>query len=432
MIERLRALLSLLSGKGVDRREVWMVLGAMAFGLALRVAYVLATKGHVLVGDEPEYFAEGRRITTGDWFYTTLPYGHLHAGMWKAPGYPTFVGAVFWVLGTSVTRLLLVQSLIGPVVIFLTWLLARRLFDRRVALAAAALAAVYPQMWQWELRMYPEALALPLGLLVLILVLERRPSGGRAALVGVLIGLSMLVRPTQFFLFPLVAVAWWLAAGARRGTLLTVAAVAVAALTIVPWTVRNYVVADDFIPISLQDSAAYGTFNDTARDDPRLPWAWRPLEPRDLSVFDPAHPLPDGELRSELQGRALDYVKANPSALTGAFFWNGLSRTWDVRRPSNALGEVAFDGRTRWVAKVGLAMYWGLLAAALLALGRLRHRRHLVWPLLAAALGASLVFATAAATRYRLPLEPAIMLLGLTTLLWAYDRVRGRPPPAHA
>lgn len=429
MIDRIRGWMCRLSDRDVDRREVWLVLAAMAFGLTLRVAYVLATKGHTLVGDEPEYHSEGQLIAHGKWFWTSLPYHHLHAGMWKAPGYPAFVGVVYKVLGVGVTKLLLVQSLIGPVVIFLVWLLGRRLFDRRLALVAAFAAAVYPHMWEWELRMYPEGFALPLALVVLVLVLARPPTWRLAAGVGVLMGVAMLVRPTQFFLFGLIVVAWWLIAGPRRGTAMAAVAVGATVLTIAPWSVRNYVVADDFIPISLQDSAAYGTFNDTAKNDPRLPWGWRQIDKRDADLFDPRHPLPDGTLRSKLQERAFDYVKDHPSSVPQAFFWNGLSRTWDVRRPSNALIEVQFDGRTRWIAKVGLGMYYVLLLAALAALWRLRRRRELVWPVLAGALAASIVFTTAAVTRYRLPMEPIILLLGLSSLLALLDRVRGRGGP---
>lgn len=420
------ALMGRLAGREVDRRELLILFGIAAFGLALRIVYVLATEGHTLAGDEPEYHLQGVLATEGKWFYTDRPYGEIHEGMWKAPGYPAFVGVVYSVLGVSVTKLLLAQALIGPVTILLIWALASRLFDRRLALTAAGLAAFYPHMWQWELRLYPEGFALPLALAVMILALERQPSPRRAAAVGVLMGMGMLVRPTQFFLFALIFVGWWLTAGARRGIALAAVTVIVALLVIAPWTARNYAVADGFIPISMQDAAAYGTFNDEAKDDPRLPWAWRPLNDRDRDLFDPDRPLADAELRTALQDRAEEYVRDNPSALPEAFFWNGLVRTWDIWRPSNALLAVDFEGRTRWVAAVGLGMYWVLLAAALVGLWRLRRRRTLVWPLLAAALAASVVFTTVAATRYRLPLEPPIMLLALTVLIPAWDRLRAR------
>lgn len=426
MTERLRRWLERTAGGGVERRELLLLALALVVGLGLRVAYVLLTQGFALTGDQPEYHAEGQLIAEGMWFYTALPYGELHAGMWKAPGYPAFLGVVYMLVGPSVTGALLVQALIGPVVIAMVWLLARRLFDARVALVAAALAAVYPHMWQWELRLYPEGFALPLALLVMLLVLERTPSSRRAAAVGVVMGVGLLVRPTQFFLFALIAVAWTLASGPRRGLILTAVSVACAALTVAPWTVRNYVVADDFIPISMQDSAAYGTFNDQARDDPRFPWAWRAFTLRERDLFDPARPLPDGELRERLQGRALAYVVQNPLSVPKAFFWNGLSRTWDVRRPSNALVETDYDGRTRWVAAVGLAGYWLLLVVALVALRRMRKRRALVLPLLAGALAMSVVFTTAAVTRYRLPYEPLIVCLASTVLVTEWDRLRRR------
>lgn len=409
-----------------ERRDVWILFGLMAVGLALRVAYVLATSGFELAGDAPEYHAEGRLIADGMWFHTTLPYGVLHEGMWKAPGYPAFVGVIYALLGVDVTTVLLVQCLVGPLTIYLVWRLGRRLFDGRLALVAAGVAAVYPHMWQWEVRLYPEGLALPFALGVMILALEREPTRGRAALVGLAMGVGMLIRPTQFFLFALVAVAWWISAGPRRGLGLAAVSVLVAGLTIAPWTVRNYVVADAFIPISMQDAAAYGTFNDESKNDERFPWAWRASTTRDRDLFDRSNPLPDGELRARLQDRAREYIVENPLSVPKAFFWNGVTRLWDLRRPSNALAEVPFDGRVRWVSWIGLVAYWALLAAALVALWRLRRRRALVLPVLAAALAASVVFTTVSASRYRLPFEPLIVLLALSVLLPWLDRLRAR------
>ncbi len=88
MIERARRFFSRLAGGEVARREVVLLLAAIALGLALRVAYVLVTYDHTLAGDEPEYYLEGLRATEGRWFWTDRPFGIPHAGMWKSPGYP--------------------------------------------------------------------------------------------------------------------------------------------------------------------------------------------------------------------------------------------------------------------------------------------------------------------------------------------------------
>ncbi len=407
------------------RGEVVLLLAAIAAGLALRVAYVLVTYDHTLAGDEPEYYLEGLRATEGKWFWTDRPFDIPHAGMWKSPGYPAWVSTVYLVLGVGVGKLLLLQTvLLGPIVILLLWLLARRLFDPRVATAAAFVGALYPHMWQWEGRLYPEALALPLGILLLLLALERVPTPRLAVAVGAVMAASLLVRPTAFFFLPGVAVAWWMAAGLRRGTLMLGLSVLVMVALIAPWTARNYRVANDFIPLSMQDSAAYGTFNDDAANDPRSPYAWRVRTAREEELFN-GPPIPDAEFREELQSRALDYIKEHPVSLPKAFFWNGLSRTWDIRRPQYAIDEVAFEGRNEKVSVVGIAIYFVLLAAALVALWRLRARRTLIFPLLAMALAASMVFTSAAATRYRLPLEPMIVVLACTVLVAFLDRRRG-------
>ena len=425
---RLGRLLARLSSEEVSRREVRLLLGAIALGLLLRVGYVAGTHDHMLAGDEPEYYLEGLRATQGMWFWTDRPFDVPHAGMWKAPGYPAFMGLVYNLIGVSVGKFLLLQTvLLGPVVIVLVWLLARRLFDARVATTSAFVAALYPHMWQWEGRFYPEALALPLGVILLLLVLERTPTPRLSVVVGLVLAASLLVRPTAFFFLPGVALAFWMAAGVRRGTLLLGLSLLVMVLAIAPWTARNHRVADAFIPISMQDSAAYGTFNDDAANDPRSPYAWRVHTARERDLFD-GPPIPDAEFRRTLQRRALDYVKEHPDALPKAFFWNGLSRTWDVRRPQHAIDEVAFEGRDRPVSILGILAYYVLFVTALLALWRLRARRTLVLPLLAMAAGASVVFTAAAATRYRLPLEPAIVVLACSTLAGMRGRGgRGTP-----
>lgn len=409
ILERLRAL---------PRRELLLLALAIAVGLVVRVVYVLSTRHLGLAGDSPEYDAEGRLIAAGHFFYTRLPFGHLHASAWKAPGYPFWVGAWYWVFGPSAFTLRLVQCLIGPITIVLTWALGRRLFDWRIAIAGAFLVAVYPLAFQYEQLLYPEALAVPLTLGCLLLFLDRRPTPWRAAAAGGLIGVSLLIRPTGFFLLAGVAVSWLLAVGLRRGLAFSALSVVVAVLVVAPWTIRNAVVMHGFVPISLQDAAPYGTFNPDAANDHLYPWAWRPLPPSYAYLYDQSHPVSDVTFRARLLKAARHYVREHPSSVFKAFFWNGLSRLWDVRRPSRALAEVPAEGRSRTVTKIGLWMYYALLPLALIGLWRARRRVTFVAPLGAIVLGACVVFTIAAGTRYRATFEPLIALLACSTVAW--------------
>jgi 4-amino-4-deoxy-L-arabinose transferase-like glycosyltransferase len=429
---RARALLQRAAGAiPLTRRELLLLAGAMALGLLIRIAYVLITKDHSLVGDETEYDKQARFIVEGQWFWSTTPFGIPHESLWKPPGYTALVGVLYSVLGADPDRVFMAQAFIGPVTIALTWLLGRRLFNPTVGILAAAIVAVYPFAWQWEVRLYSESLAVPLTLVVLLLVLGRVPTAKRAAVVGALLGVSLLIRPSALLIVPGVLLAWWVTAGFRRGVAMTAVAVGVAVLVVAPWTYRNYEVEGGFVPISAQDGAGFGTFNDDAANDPVYPYKWRALPSRDRDLFDPANAISDTDLRAELQDRMWEYIGDNPEALPKAFFWNGLSRLWDVRRPQRALDEVPFDGRTRSVVIAGLSMYYVLLPLALVALWRLRRRLDLVLPVLGMALAASVIFTNDGGTRYRATLEPLIVVLAAWAALELYRRLRRRLPAAY-
>jgi 4-amino-4-deoxy-L-arabinose transferase-like glycosyltransferase len=413
-------------------RDLWILAIAMALSAAIVVAYVLATRPNGLAGDQHEYDLQGRFFVDGHLWWTTTPFGIAHATAWKAPAYPAWVGLWYALIGTTPTGVTLIQGLLlAPATVLLTWLLARRLFGLRAAAAAALVTAVFPLAWEFYGLLYSEALAIPLTMLVLVLTLDRTPTTRRAAGIGAVVGVCILVRPTSFFLFAGVAVAWILAVGLRRAAALTGLAVAVAVLVVAPWTIRNAIVLNGFIPVSVQDAAAYGTFNAESANDPNSPYAWR-ISP---AVFHEAvgpTPVDDPELRSRLQDAARDYIRAHPTSVAKAFFWNGLSRFWDIRRPGNALAEVRFDGRSHDVTAAGLWLYYLLLPLALIGLWRMRSRRQIVLPILALALAASLVFTVQAGTRYRAPLEPLIVALAASNLARRRDPRTQRRSPASA
>lgn len=402
-----------------ERREL-MVLGtAIVLGLGVRLLYVFLTRHYALAGDAPEYDAEGQLIAHGHLFWTRLPYGILHAGAWKAPGYPAWVGLWYALLGHHPLAVRVVQIPLGAVTIALTWLLARRLFGVRLALVAAFVVAVYPLAWQFEEMLYPESLATPLTLALLILIFTGPLTRRRAMLFGLTLAIALYVRPTSEFVVLGALVTWCVRAGWRRGLSLTLISVVTAAVVIAPWTIRNAIVMHGFVPISMQDAALYGTFNPTSANDPVFPYAWRTEPPNVRNLFDPRHPLPDVVLRSRLIHAGTSYISAHPASLLEAFFWNGLSRLWDIRGRSRSLQEVHFEGRSRLVTNIGLDMYDVLLPLALVGLWRARRRRALVWGILAVALAASIVFTVDSGTRYREPLEPLIALLACAGVLGA-------------
>jgi 4-amino-4-deoxy-L-arabinose transferase-like glycosyltransferase len=392
-----------------------MLLGAVALGLVVRLAYAIATHDQALAGDQLEYHAQGVFFTDGHWWWSRAPFGVPHPSLWKAPLYPLWVGALYTVGGVHPGWVKTAQVVFGVAVIVLTWLLARRLFGPRAGIAAAFLVAVYPMAFQFEELLYSEAIATPLLLCVLLLAWTRAPTPRRAVLTGAVLGLAMLTRPSFGMLGAAILVAWIALAGWRRGVGLTVVAGLVAALVIAPWTIRNHHVDGGFTPISIQDAALYGVFNDEAAHDKEHPWAWRPVPHGDLSILRVR--TSDHEFGARLRKLGRDYISDHPSSVIKAFYWNGINRTFDVRTPPSAQYEAPFEGRVGWFSKLGAWCYLFVGLAALAGLWRHRARRGLVLAVLALFLATAVAYTGDGGTRYRAPLEPLFAILAVAAFV---------------
>jgi 4-amino-4-deoxy-L-arabinose transferase-like glycosyltransferase len=402
---------------GVDRGERIAVGGAMALTAAIVVVYVLVTKPNELLGDQSVYDTYGKFWADGKLWWSDLPYGIAHASAWKAPLYPAWTGIIYSILGEGPAKVAIVQGLIlAPLTVLGAWLLARRLFGRATGIAAAFAIAVFPLSWEYIGLLYPEAMAIPLTLLALNLFLDRTPETRLAVATGAAIAFAMLARPNMFLLFAGALAAWWIAAGPKRAFIALAIAGGVAALIIAPWTIRNLSAADGFVPISIQDAAVYGTFNEVSANDPEDPYEWRAFyEPLPEVLSEPG--TSDAEVRRELIGEATDYVKDNPFSIVEAGYWNGLVRFWDLRPPAGVIDDMTPGGQSKAVATVGAILYWVALALAVWALWAFRRRKAVVIPVLVIALAASITVIPDAATRYRAPLEPLIVVLACGAVL---------------
>jgi 4-amino-4-deoxy-L-arabinose transferase-like glycosyltransferase len=418
---------------GVPARERRLLIGLGALSFLIVVIYAIVTKPNGLAGDQHDYDVYGRLFSQGHLWWSTAPFGSPHATAWKAPGYPAWVGVWYTLLGSSAFRVELVQALLAPLTVLLAWLLARRVVGPGAGILVAAITAVLPFVWEFFGLLYPEALAIPLTLMALLAFLDHAPTPARAAGVGALVGVNVLVRPTAVFLLAGVAATWMIAAGLRRGAGFTVVSIVAAVLVVVPWTIRNAVVTHGFVPVSIQDAAGYGTFNPESANDPKFPYQWRALTPQAEAVINQQPPPTEAQLRSQLQDLAFDYIQAHPASVPKAFFWNGLSRFWDIRRPSYVLDDARAQGRSATLAGISLALYWVMLPLAVYGVWRMRRAPRLFWPIVVLAAAASIVFTVDASTRYRAPLEPLIATLAVAAVIptrsWPGASSSRREPP---
>ena len=221
-------------------------------GLAVRIALLFMWQGEEpRIADEQDYDKIAvNLVERGE--YAIFP-GHPCSA--RPPLYPAFVAAVYQVAGVRNYQAVRgVQVLLGLVLVVQTYLFARRLYNPRVGLWAAALTCFYPSLVGFEYLLLSEvlfAVLLMAGLLALQRHLQK-PSYWQLAWCGVWLGLATLARSVLWPFVPLLALAvFCMARGQRWPRRLAEAAIVTLAfvLTLAPWSVRTIRFEQAFIPV---------------------------------------------------------------------------------------------------------------------------------------------------------------------------------------
>ncbi len=425
------------------RRAAWLgvaVVAALALALGLRLGYVALTPEYELVHDATNYDYHARSIAGG--FGYGPSYGLPTA--FRPPGFTFFLAGVYDVFDVAqaeAERRLpparIVQAFVGTLIVALIGVLAAQLWGRRVALVALALASVYLPLILIGGAVMSEPLFVALMLAALACAVQiRRVSHPWpwVLLAGVLAGLATLTRANGIVLLvPLVAAAWTVRPRCSARAVAAPAVLVVVTLaTVAPWTVRNAVELDAFVPVSTQlGSALAGTYNDQAREDPDNPASWRHLRRVDdyAHIFGRVGSIPEPALERELRSAALDYIVDHPLYLAEVAFW--------TTRRMLELGGIDWARHTyttvsveRGWADAGIVCFWvfALLAIAGACTRRARAAPWFVWavPVL---MYLSVVFLVVETPRYRSPVDPFVILLAalaVTALIdrWAARRAR--------
>jgi 4-amino-4-deoxy-L-arabinose transferase-like glycosyltransferase len=356
-----------------------------AAGLALRLAWVrwATREPREIFFDPSRYLGYARAIADGKGMVEVFS-GDPTA--YYPPGYPWFLGAVVWASEPFTDRPAMaaaaVQAAIGAASIVLVAYVTRRLAGRTAALVGAAVFALYPNLIFHSGVLLGETLYNFLFLAFLAVVLSRPWGVGfgrrRILMAGMVLGLAVLVRPISLAVIPVVIGCWvwarkdWRIAW-RWGSVL----VAGVLVCILPWTVRNAVRMDHFVPISTNtgDNLCIG-HGDGATG------AFEPLE-----YCDVPYALVDGkeaeiaadEAKTRLaRDGFVRNIEREPYLL-----WARLYYTWIRDGDHDALFAAQEFRRNRWMAiptesrliRVADWYYWAVVVTGLVGMVALVRRR---------------------------------------------------------
>ena len=402
-----------------SRRILFLVIG---LGLFVRLILVYATRNSgLMIVDEQHYHTLAVNLLHGHGF----SWGPGSLTSIRPPLYPAFIGAIWLLTGTeSVLIIRVFQIFISLANVYLLYRLGLLLFDRRVALLAAAGLAFYPSFLAFNTLILTEVLFTFLVTLTVfgVAILLKAESDWLAWGTGVALGLAALVR-SVLWPFPLVLCpfVFFVMPGKRHRRFWLAGCLLIGyGLVVGPWAVRNTRLQGVFTMVDTMGGITLlmGNYEHTP-----LNRAWDPVTLQgDQSIFQDLR-AEHSDVSTWTEGRkekwalrkALTYIREHP----GLTFQRGvikLANFWGLERTVIAGWQQGLYHPPRWFVFVGTLIiplfYVAVIVFACCGIflsPPVEHRMHLLLLLVVGFITGihTLAFGH---ERYHLPLIPLLLL----------------------
>jgi len=243
------------------------------------------------------------------------------------PGYSILLAGIYKIGVDEYKGLWLVQIVCDAAAALLIFLIALELLNWWVALPAAMMVALSPHLAYYSLLLSPDSLSvLPILAAVYLMAKSfRRPSVIRMILAGALIGVSCWLTANSMLLGLLLGLVAFLQLEKGKRLRLAMALVGSTMTVIAPITIRNLVVFDRFIPLSIQAglSLVEGIGDYDKQGTLGMPRSDREARAKDAEWngrpdYGPSLWSPDGIDRDRTRlDRGLAVVRSNPGWFLG-------------------------------------------------------------------------------------------------------------------
>jgi dolichyl-phosphate-mannose-protein mannosyltransferase len=372
-----------------------------------------------------------------------------------SPGAPLlYAGVYFLTGGVDAEKARIAVALLGAAMILIVYLLGRRLAGPVVGVVAGLLAAVYPAFLDNNGQLLSEPIA-AFTLSAAVLSFMWAADEGRRAwawiVPGGLLGATALTRPEYLPFAAVFGLLALLLVGRRHSWRLGLVSAALVvgafALVLVPWTARNYVVLDRFVPVTTGGGKALfvATY---------LPGNGRQLQVKRALIkrytgqhYVSPEQVRDTEMKTLLDRVARKYPQLERDAALARIGRENF-RKYFSESPFAYLKMVATKMWNVWRRGSGPTMratgwivfHYAILALGLLGLAVLAWRRRWEALLLAALIGGITLLGglLLAVPRRNVPLMPLVMTLaaaggawlGLVVGGWIAERRGARAKPS--
>ncbi len=388
---------------------VWVAFAVRVLYLTLAHTYrIRPYDDHMLFGEEMGRIA--RALATGYGFSDPFR-GHTGPTAWVGPLFPLLLAGVFKLFGVftpiSAWVILTLDSLFSALTAAAIWEIAAICFNQKVAQWSAWIWALYPAAMQYAVRwVWDTSLTTFLFSWVLVVALRMRSGAtlGRWALLGLLWGLTGLSNPALLIFLP--ACGLWVLVGTpgwkrQAGGALLAAVLFTACLG--PFTWRNWKVFHHFVPARGNFGAELYLGNGPGATGLLMEHDHPIQAPDQLRLYTRLGEIPYSNMRGQ---QAMAFIHSDPMLFVGNtvkrvfFFWAG------VPHPSSKTEWVEYARSLNFI----FGSVCGLLGLALALHRKVPAAGLFAWAFLLLPL---VYYAVAAHARFRHPLEPLIVVLGV-------------------
>jgi 4-amino-4-deoxy-L-arabinose transferase-like glycosyltransferase len=398
--------------RALGRSGALILLAALVIRLAAALVLGDVVSGLSGSQDEISYSELGYRMATGHgltfprlWYPWILPNGPQS---YYSASMSLFLAGIYASVGYHPIVARLIMGLLSTAVVGMIMLLAKRLFSTRVALVAGVIAAVYPYLVFYGVTLVTETIFI-LSILVAIYLayqVRERPTPSLVVSLGLALAVAVLFRMAVFLFVGTLLV--WIYWRQRRWWVLAVP-VAMMALAVLPFTIRNYLLWGHFLLLESQFGHVL----------------WNGNNPLQGGDFDPERvfPIPSSVLQSrndavitqQLLGMAIQNIVHDP----GMFLALTVTRLREffIFWPTPESGLVPNLLR---VSSFGL-----MLPFLLIGLVSVRHRFRDFTLVFLFMVMHTLVYAVSwTMIRYRIPLDAVCIPFAAAGVLLVVDYVR--------
>ena len=382
-----------------------ILVGICVFGLFLRLGYVFFVGADPIFPDEYRFLEEAESILAGTGLQANGRYGH------DMPLTALLIAGVLFISGGSTLAVKIFFGFLSTITIFLVgrfaFVLSR---DNQSAMLAAGICAVYPFFIFYSSLILSETLFLFVFILFLSLLFDKDSSGVSQ---GIWAGLMHLTKPIFFYFFPVIWLWQYFFQKMPVRKIFTIALIM--GILVSPWAIRNFLIFDELVINTASSGHILWEGNNPWNDTGGVSGtfqnsdAWLNVVPDGLTELD------EDQWKKD---RAVTFIWENPAVFLEAaekkflLLWNLWPNSVDYQN---------------WVYKVMSVFSFGpILLFSLIGIWVLKENRREIALMVGLAGYITLLHVvTLGSIRYRLPLEPIMIVIASMTFIKFYKRYCG-------